>query len=80
MDNDMKPSPLSIPVAVASVVVVLSFLDTAQLSISNGGLAYAQLSPPPPPNTRPPVLTVPEDMVVEATSEQVAQVTFTVTA
>jgi Tol biopolymer transport system component len=36
--------------------------------------------PPPEEDTTPPVLTVPEDMVVEATSEQGAEVTYTVTA
>jgi PKD repeat protein len=36
--------------------------------------------PPPPEDTIPPVLTVPDDMVVEATSEQGAQVNYTVTA
>jgi len=35
---------------------------------------------PPEEDTTPPVLTVPEDMVVEATSEQGAQVNYTVTA
>jgi hypothetical protein len=34
----------------------------------------------PPEDTTPPVLAVPEDMVVEATSEQGAEVTYTVTA
>ena len=34
----------------------------------------------PSPDTTSPVLSVPENIVVEATSEQVAQVTFTVTA
>jgi hypothetical protein len=36
--------------------------------------------PPPEEDTTPPVLTVPENMVVEATSEQGALVTYTVTA
>jgi Ca2+-binding RTX toxin-like protein len=38
--------------------------------------------PPPPPeeDTTPPTLTVPEDIVFEATSAEGAQVTFTVTA
>jgi hypothetical protein len=43
-----------------------------------------QPSPPPPPppeeDTTPPTLTVPEDIVVQATSTEGAQVTFRVTA
>jgi hypothetical protein len=44
------------------------------------GSAICPVSPPPPPDPTPPTLTVPDDMVVEATSEQGAQVTYTVTA
>lgn len=39
-----------------------------------------ELPPPPEEDTTPPVITVPEDMVVEATSEQGAVVTYEVTA
>jgi hypothetical protein len=40
----------------------------------------AAVTEPPEEDTTPPVLTVPEDMVVEATNEQGAVVTYTVTA
>ena len=39
-----------------------------------------ELPPPPEEDATPPVITVPEDMVVEATSEQGAVVTYAVTA
>jgi hypothetical protein len=47
---------------------------------SNTEQAFAPPAPPPEDDTTPPILTLPDDIVVEATSEQVAQVTFTVTA
>jgi dipeptidyl aminopeptidase/acylaminoacyl peptidase len=44
------------------------------------GTAEATEQPPPEEDTAPPVLTVPEDMVVEANSSEGAEVTYTVTA
>ena len=50
-------------------------------SVTTSGGFHPSWSPPPPQeDTTPPILTVPEDMVVEATSEQGAEVTYTVTA
>jgi TolB protein len=66
-------------------IYVMNADGSGQTNISNNPANefepdWGPVTEPPEEDTTPPVLTVPENMIVEATSEQGAEVTYTVTA
>jgi hypothetical protein len=66
-------------------VYVMNADGSGQTNISNNPATHdnpdwGHATATGPEDITPPILTVPDDIVLEATTEQVAQVTFTVTA